>query len=142
MNEDDLNDSTVPEHTVIASRSRLLRLTLILVMDGLPVEILIHTLHFIPIKQVFVCMSLSKKWETVCRHAIKERSCVCVGADAVGAEVCPGMDTIADVEPGLRHGMWKSLLQVISPLPLNPIFIDTIFPCAADEEVGDPGGRG
>ena len=41
-------------------------------MDRLPVDIIFHIMHFIPVQQVFVCMSVNKKWEEAARLTVRE----------------------------------------------------------------------
>ena len=40
-------------------------------MDQLPLDIIVHVMHFTPIQQVFVCMSVNKIWEQAARHAVR-----------------------------------------------------------------------
>ena len=40
-------------------------------MDRLPPDRIVHIMHFIPIQQVFVCMSVNKKWQEAARHTIR-----------------------------------------------------------------------
>ena len=40
-------------------------------MDRLPHDCIIHVMHFMPVQQVFVCMSVNKKWQEAARHTVR-----------------------------------------------------------------------
>ena len=40
-------------------------------INQLPLECIIHVMHFISIQQVFVCMSVNKKWQEAARHTVR-----------------------------------------------------------------------
>ena len=41
-------------------------------INQLPLECIAHVMHFIPIQQVFVCMSVNKKWQEAARFTVKK----------------------------------------------------------------------
>ena len=40
-------------------------------MDQLPLDCIVHIMQFIPVQQVFVCMSVNKKWQEAARHTVR-----------------------------------------------------------------------
>lgn len=50
-------------------------------MDRLPIECLFHVMRFCDVRQVYVCMSVSQKWESAARSQIKTREALVIHPD-------------------------------------------------------------
>lgn len=105
-------------------------------MDVLPAELLIHIMDFLPIKSLFLVMSVSGKWEAAAMTAIRSRKQLSVGS--MPADASPGyytdLSVIDTVDSHMREMMWRSLNKQL--VGLQVLLVDDVWCRAEDRETG------
>lgn len=105
-------------------------------MDALPAELLIHIMDFLPIKSLFLVMSVSGKWEAAAISAIQSRKQLSVGS--MPADASPGyytnLSVIDSVGSNVREMMWCSLNKRL--VGLQVLLVDDVWCRAEDRETG------
>lgn len=82
-------------------------------MDKLPIEMLLHIMEFMSIKQLHVVMSVNSHWQEVAANAVTNRKVLAIGAIFFADEYhCSELDVIMEVPDDLLPLMWTSIQKV------------------------------
>ena len=84
-------------------------------MEGVPIEVVSHILSFLPVKQVYACRRVSRRWLAAADADLRLRRQLRVGPPDDTPDAVPlisSLDTIPDVSPDLRPDMWSAIVKV------------------------------
>ena len=87
-------------------------------MDSLPLEMLRSVVRFADVRDKFLLMAVSRKWETACRSLISEQRNLFVYRDRL-SKPSPTALCVKCISEAQMRRMWKSLQQMKNLLQLS-----------------------